>query len=133
MDVLQAAIPILAMADPELYDETAGGRRQAIRLITRMPAIVAAWQRIREGVEPLPSDDTLCPCREFPVAAERANPMMKLPAISTSAWCSMPTIPSTLPPLPAGRWSPRGRTCMRRSRRVWEPFPEASTAGPMPR
>ena len=55
MDVLQASVPILAMADPELHGETrAAAERQAIRLISRVPAVVAAWHRIRRGLEPLP-------------------------------------------------------------------------------
>ncbi len=60
MDVLQSAVPLLALADPELADETREANvRKAIRLIARIPAVVAAWHRIRNGYEPLPSDDTL--------------------------------------------------------------------------
>jgi citrate synthase len=60
MDVLQACAPVLAMADPELTEESREANvRMAIRLIARMPVVVAAWHRIRNGLEPLASDPTL--------------------------------------------------------------------------
>jgi len=60
MDVLQASVPMLAMTDPDLHDESreANGR-MAIRLIARLPAVVAAWHRIRQGLEPIPADPQL--------------------------------------------------------------------------
>ena len=66
MDVLQTSIPILAMADPELHDETREAAvRKAIRLTARLPAAVAAWHRIRRGLEPLPPDDRLSHAANF--------------------------------------------------------------------
>ncbi len=60
MDVLQASVPMLATADPNLGDETREGNvDMAVRLIARLPVVVAAWHRIRNGLEPLPPDDTL--------------------------------------------------------------------------
>ncbi len=60
MDVLQACVPMLAMIDPELKEETREANvRKAIRLIARMPVVVAAWHRIRQGLEPLPVKDHL--------------------------------------------------------------------------
>jgi 2-methylcitrate synthase len=60
MDVLQATVPLLAMADPELERETKEANvRKAIRLIALIPALVAGWQRIRNGLEPLPPDEAL--------------------------------------------------------------------------
>jgi len=54
MDVLQAAVPILATADPDLEDDSReANMAMAIRLIARVPAVVAGWQRIREGAEPV--------------------------------------------------------------------------------
>lgn len=48
MDVLQASIPIQAMADPDLNEETREAAvRKAIRLIARIPGVVSAWHRIR--------------------------------------------------------------------------------------
>ncbi len=66
MDVLQAAMPMLAMSDPDLMDETREANiSKAIRLIARMPIVVAAWHRIREGLEPLSSDDSLSHAANF--------------------------------------------------------------------
>jgi len=66
MDVLQAAIPLLAMADPLLIMETRDANlSKAVRLIARVAAVVAAWQRIREGLEPLPSDEALSHAGDF--------------------------------------------------------------------
>lgn len=60
MDVLQASIPSLAMADPDLSDETRDANvRMATRLVAQVPTVVAAWHRIRQGLDPLPSDDSL--------------------------------------------------------------------------
>jgi citrate synthase len=66
MDVLQAAIPLLATTDPELMLETREANiSKAIRLIARVAEIVASWQRIRLGLEPLPSDDKLSHAANF--------------------------------------------------------------------
>ncbi|MCA1960235.1 MAG: citrate (Si)-synthase [Desulfomonile sp.] len=66
MDVLQAAVPILAAADPELRDETRDANvRKAIRLIARLPVVTAAWHRIRNGLDPLPSDSGLSHAANF--------------------------------------------------------------------
>ena len=64
MDVLQAAVALLAHHDPEAADpsrEAVMGK--ALRLIARFPTIVAAWQRIRNGQEPI------APCAQFDHAA----------------------------------------------------------------
>ncbi len=66
MEVLQASIPMLAMADPDLSGETREANvRKAIRLIALLPGIVAAWHRIRRGLEPLPPDDHLSHAANF--------------------------------------------------------------------
>ncbi|SHF50870.1 citrate synthase [Desulfacinum infernum DSM 9756] len=66
MDALQASIPLLAMADPDLADETREGNvAKAIRLIARVPAVVAAWHRIRRGLELPPPDDALTHAGNF--------------------------------------------------------------------
>jgi len=66
MDVLQACVPVLAIADPELAEESReANARMAIRLIARMPAVVAAWHRIRNGLEPLASDLNLSHAANF--------------------------------------------------------------------
>lgn len=66
MDVLQAGVPLLAMADPELNDDsTEANLRKAVRLIAKMPLLVAAWHRIRLGLEPLPADPMLSHAANF--------------------------------------------------------------------
>ncbi len=66
MDVLQASIPFLAAADPELSLESREANiNKAIRLIARLPLIVAGWDRIRRGHEPLPADATLSHAANF--------------------------------------------------------------------
>lgn len=60
MDVLQAAVPLMAMDDPDLQSESReANERMAQRLIGRLPTVVAAWHRIRNGLEPLDPDPTL--------------------------------------------------------------------------
>lgn len=66
MDVLQASVPLLAMADPDLEDASREANvRMALRLVARVPAVVAAWHRIRLGLEPLASDDSLSHAANF--------------------------------------------------------------------
>jgi citrate synthase len=66
MDVLQASIPLLAMDDPDLMEDSREANlRMAIRLIARMPTLVSAWHRIRQGLKPLPSDDSLSHAGNF--------------------------------------------------------------------
>lgn len=66
MDALQAAVPLLAMADPELFDESRPANlRKAVRLVARIPAVVAAWHRIRHGGEVLPADPRLSHAANF--------------------------------------------------------------------
>ena len=66
MDVLQASIPLLAMDDPDLMEDSREANlRMAIRLIARMPTLVSAWHRIRQGLKLLPSDDSLSHAANF--------------------------------------------------------------------
>ena len=66
MDVLQAAVPLLAMVDPDLEVEGRDAHvRMATRLIARLPAVVAAWHRIRNGLDPLPPDPSLSHSANF--------------------------------------------------------------------
>ena len=54
MDVLQATIPVLASYDPQLHEETREANlKKAVRLISKFPTLVAAWDRIRKGFEPV--------------------------------------------------------------------------------
>jgi citrate synthase len=66
MDVLQASVPLLATVDPDLTGETREANvNMAVRLISRLPIVVAAWYRIRQGLEPLSSDDSLSHAANF--------------------------------------------------------------------
>ncbi len=66
MDVLQGAVPLLAPDDPQLSDDSRDANvERAIRLIARLPAVVAAWHRIRGGFEPLLPDDRLTHAGNF--------------------------------------------------------------------
>lgn len=66
MDVVQACIPILATADPDLNSETRDGNlRMSARLIARLPVVTAAWHRIRTGLEPLPDEASLSHSANF--------------------------------------------------------------------
>lgn len=54
MDMLQAAVSILSGYDLQLREESRDANlKKAIRLIAKLPTIVAAWNRIRNGNEPI--------------------------------------------------------------------------------
>ncbi len=66
MDVLEAGVPILAAYDPQLQDESREANfKKAIRLIAKLPNIVAAWDRIRKGKEPIRPDPELTHAGDF--------------------------------------------------------------------
>ena len=66
MDLLQASVPLLATVDPDLTgDSREANMSMSIRLISRLPIVVAAWHRIRQGLEPLSSDDNLSHAANF--------------------------------------------------------------------
>ncbi len=54
MSVLRTAVSLLGVFDPEADDNSPeANRRKAVRLTARIPTIIAAWGRIREGKEPV--------------------------------------------------------------------------------
>ena len=59
MDILQAAVPLLAHHDPDTADQSREAvMRMSIRLIAKLATVVAAWDRIRNHKEPVePSAD----------------------------------------------------------------------------
>ena len=60
MDVLQAAVAMLAAYEPAPSDQTIDGAQQrAVRLIAQLGTLVAAWHRIRQGDEPVDPDPNL--------------------------------------------------------------------------
>lgn len=60
MDVLQATVPMMASHDPHIRNtDIDSATRMAVRLIARFATIVAAWDRIRSGREPIAPDPGL--------------------------------------------------------------------------
>lgn len=54
MDILQAAVAMLANHDPDTSEHSREAAiRMAIKLIAKLPTIVAAWSRIRNNKKPL--------------------------------------------------------------------------------
>lgn len=60
MDALRTAISFIAHCDFDLNDNSVeANTKKAIKLISKFPTIVAAFQRMREGMEPVPPDKDL--------------------------------------------------------------------------
>lgn len=59
MDILQAVTSLLSVYDPDIKgDAHTDFMKMGIRLIAKMPTAVAAWHRIRTGLDPVaPSDE----------------------------------------------------------------------------
>jgi len=54
MDILQAAVPMLANFDPDIADASReAALRVAHRLVAQFPTLIAAWHRIRSGLDPV--------------------------------------------------------------------------------
>ena len=54
MAVLRTAVSALSLYDPEADDNSEeANRRKAIRLTAKMPTLIAAWDRIRNGKDPV--------------------------------------------------------------------------------
>jgi citrate synthase len=66
MDILQASVAILAQYDPDLGDETRDASvRMALRMIAKFATIVAAWDRIRNGRQPIAPNPDLSHAANF--------------------------------------------------------------------
>ena len=60
MDILQAAVALLAHHDPDTKEYSREAtQRMGIKLIAKFPTIVAAWDRIRNNNEPIDPDPEL--------------------------------------------------------------------------
>ena len=80
MEMLQALVPLLAAHDPDLSnsnDKTAT-RRQAMRLIARMPLIVAAWHRLQQGHDVVEPDPKLSIAGNFLYTMHGKKPSQEL-------------------------------------------------------
>lgn len=54
MEVLRTTVSMLSLYDPEAEDMSReANERKSVRLLARMATLVAAWERIRNGLEPL--------------------------------------------------------------------------------
>jgi citrate synthase len=66
MDILQAAVCMLASHDPDAAKLTKEkAEDMAIKLVAKIPTIVAAWDRIRNGKEPVKPDTKLSHAANF--------------------------------------------------------------------
>ena len=66
MAALRTAVSALALYDPEANDNSEeANRRKAIRLTAKMPTIVAAFDRLRKGREPVSPRDGLATASNF--------------------------------------------------------------------
>ena len=60
MEALRTIVSFIAQFDPDLNDSSPeGNMRKAIRLIAKIPTIVAAYYRLANGKEPVPPDPSL--------------------------------------------------------------------------
>lgn len=60
MEVLRTAVSFAGLYDPDLGDESlAANLRKATRLVAQIPTLVATYERLRQGLEPVVSDDSL--------------------------------------------------------------------------
>ena len=66
MDVLQAGVAILSQYDPDVRDPSREAfSRMALRLIARLPTLLAAWERVRTGKAPVKPDPSLGQAANF--------------------------------------------------------------------
>jgi citrate synthase len=133
MDVLQSSIPALGISDPNLGDDTRSANlAMAVRLLALMPVLVAAWHRISQGLEPLPSDDTLSHAANFLWQFHGEKPDAEIARDLDTCLVLHADHTFNASTLPVGRWYPPGRTCMPVYVRGSGRFPEACMAVPMP-
>jgi len=66
MDILQAGVSMLAHHDPDVtYSSRKASERMAIRLIAKLPTILAAWDHIRNGKDPVTPSPELSHAANF--------------------------------------------------------------------
>lgn len=66
MEVLRTAVSFLGLYDPDEGNETLEANlRKATRLVAKIPALVTAFERIRQGLEPVQPDTTLSAAADF--------------------------------------------------------------------
>lgn len=66
MDVLQATVPMMANYDPDIRNtDIDSATRMAVHLVAKFATIVAAWDRIRNGKDPIAPDPGLSQAANF--------------------------------------------------------------------
>jgi citrate synthase len=66
MDILQSAVPMLAHHDADVRDPSIESvNRMALRLVAKFATVMAAWNRIRNGEEPLDPNPELSHAANF--------------------------------------------------------------------
>ena len=118
MDVLQGSVPLLAMDDPDLHEQSREANvRMAARLIARVPAVTAAWHRIRQDKEPLHRTINLLTQQISSGKSPEISRMKRWPMIWTRASYCTRTIRSTPRLLLAEKYVQHVLICMRQ----WQP------------
>ncbi len=75
MDVLQTSVPYLACFDPQLHEETKEANHgKALRLVAKIPTVVAAWDRIRNGLDPMEPSPELAHAANFLYMIKGSSP-----------------------------------------------------------
>ncbi len=75
MGVLRTAVSLLGLHDDEAEDNSPeANKRKAIRLTAKMPTVVAAWARIRQGEEPVAPRADLGLAENFVYMLNNADP-----------------------------------------------------------
>jgi citrate synthase len=66
MSVLRSAVSLLGLADPEADDNSPdANRRKAIRLVSKLPTVVATYHRLRNGLTPVSASSALSHAGNF--------------------------------------------------------------------
>ncbi len=66
MDVLRTAVSALGCADPDAKDNSPEANlRKSIRLTSQFATIVAGWEHLRQGADPVPPDPALSHAANF--------------------------------------------------------------------
>jgi len=77
--VLQAVVPAMAAHDPRPGDPSKEAERErAVDLTAKVASLVAAWHRIRMGLDPVPSDPSLAHAADFLRMLRDATPDPRL-------------------------------------------------------
>lgn len=75
MGALRTAVSLLGLYDAEAEDPSVeANKRKALRLTAKIPTIIAAWARIRKGLEPVAPRDDLGLAENFVYMLNDADP-----------------------------------------------------------